>query len=412
MSENTTYSSYRWLMMLVVCFVFVSVMIDVIAYAPIFGEIAKDLQVDMGSAVNLAMAFVITYAITLIVGGMLCDKYGVTFVLVLGLLLASVPATLMPWIGHNYKVVFFARLLQGLLAMTVATIGPILVLWFPPKEQGLAGGFMQGFFALGSAIGAVASPALLESVGSWQKTVALLSIPGWIAIIAVLLITRRPPSPQVVVAIEESMKSDQGNVSFKKALASPMTWIGTSISFFYIWGYWCVLNLVPPYLAADPPMGVGVGPMMSGKLSLALTAIGIPSYVIGGIFFDKVAKGKARPAIFIGFIMTGIFTYLLLLPFVYRNLILLVICLMVAGCGITFMAASLSGFIAMSYPPKFVGRMVGWWFGFGAFGGVLGNYLAGLAIAKTGNFTWAFIPISLAAGIGIILAFFLRPKRI
>jgi MFS family permease len=125
-----------------------------------------------------------------------------------------------------------------------------------------------------------------------------------------------------------------------------------------------------------------------------------------------VAKGKARPAIFIGFIMTGIFTYLLLLPFVYRNLILLVICLMVAGCGITFMAASLSGFIAMSYPPKFVGRMVGWWFGFGAFGGVLGNYLAGLAIAKTGNFTWAFIPISLAAGIGIILAFFLRPKRI
>jgi MFS family permease len=410
MDERTMYSGYRWLMLLVSCFVFMSYTIDMIAYAPIFGEIAKELNVDMGAAVKLAMAFAITLASAMIFGGVACDKYGITVVFVLGLLCASVPATLMPWIGHSYEIVFLSRLVQGLVGITFAAVGPILVLWFPPKEQGLAGGLMMCSLFIGPAIGVVASPAVFEVVTSWQKAVAFLSIPGWITIVLALLVTRRSPSPQVVNALAEAMKSDQGKVTYWKAISSPITWIGTSILFLNTWGLYGLLNLVPPYLATEAPMGLGLGPMVSGKISLALTLIGIPAFVVGGIFFDKVAKRRARPAVFISFIMMGIFTYLLLFSFVYNNLILLVICLMIAGWGVAFVGPSLSGFIAMNYPPNIVGGMVGWWFGFGIFGGAVGTYWAGLSIAKFGNFYWALIPISIAAGIGIILGFFLKSK--
>jgi hypothetical protein len=59
-----------------------------------------------------------------------------------------------------------------------------------------------------------------------------------------------------------------------------------------------------------------------------------------------------------------------------------------------------------------VGRIVGWWFGIGTLGGAVGIYLAGLLIAKLGNFYWALTLISIAAGIGVILGFFLRSKNI
>jgi MFS family permease len=383
-----------------------------VGYAPILGEIAKGLKIDMGAATNLTMIFVLSAAIVLILGGAICDKYGITFVLVLGLLCASVPAILMPWIGQSYKAVFFSRLIQGAsFGFITTTIGPILALWFPPQEKGLAGGLLTGSLSIGAAIGVVTSPVVFMAVASWQKTMAILSTPGWIGILLTLIITRRHPSPQSISLLSEAMKSKKGEVAFRKAIFSPITWIGSFIVFFFAWGLQCLTNLVPTYLATEAPMGLGFGPIMAGKLSLALLIVGIISNLVGGIFYDKVAKGNSRPAVIVGFMLTGIFTYLILLSFIHKNLILLVICLMIAGGGGPFMNASLAAFVAVNYPPNIVGRMLGLWFGFGAFGGVAGLFLAGMAIVNSGNFNLAITMISLAAGIGLIFGFFLKPIR-
>ncbi|WP_028895871.1 MFS transporter [Syntrophorhabdus aromaticivorans] len=412
MEERVPYSAYRWLILTCACMSLISYTIDMIVYAPIFGEVAKDLNVHMASVINLAMAFAIAVAVSTVIGGILVDKYGLTVVLVAGLLCASVPASLMPWIGHNYTAVFVSRLIQGLVAMAVAAIGPILALWFPQKEQGLAGGLMMCCLSLGPAIGVVASPAVLEAVGTWQRTVAILSIPGWLALAMVLLFTRRRPSVEVVEAITGSMRAPGAEaMTYGKIFSMPMTWIGTAVLFVNCWGLYGLYNLIPSYLAAPTPIGVGVGPVMAGKLSLALIAVGIPAFIVGGIFFDKVARGNHKPAITVGFIVTGLFTYFLLSSTVYNNMLLLVACLMIAGWGMSFMAPSLSAFIAMNYPPRFVGTMMGWWFGFGTFGGALGTYLAGLATARAGNFYWALTPISLASLLGLFLGLMLKAGR-
>lgn len=412
MNKEILYSKYRWVVLLIGCLVLISYTIDTVAFVPIFGEIAKELKVDMGAVINLATAFGITMCFGIIFGGMICDRYGITFVFVLGLLCASVPAALMPWIGHSYEIVFIARLIQGAVVMAFATIGPILALWFPPKEQGLAGGIMMSSISIGLAIGMVASPAIFSAIGSWQKTVAILSIPGWITMVLALLLTRNSPSLRTVNTSFEKVKSNQQVISYRQALLSPLTWVGVFVVFFNTWGLYGLLNLVPPYLATEAPMGLGLGLMMAGKISLALTLIGIPAFVFGGVFFDRVAYGKARPAVLIGFIMTGIFTYLLILPEVCKNITLIVVCLIIAGWGTQFIGPSISAFIAMNYPPYLVGRMVGWWFGFGSFGGVVGTYLGGMATSKFGNFVWAFIPVSFACVAGFILGFFLKTKRI
>jgi MFS family permease len=411
MDENGIYSPYRWLILLVGCLSFMSYSVDMIVYAPIFGEVAKDLNIDMGAAISLSVAFAMASGLAMILGGVLVDKCGITIALVLGLLCASLTAVLLPWIGHSYTIVFVSRLVQGVVAITMATVGPILALWFPREEHGLASGLLMCSLSVGAALGVVASPAVFEFVGSWQKTVAVLSIPGWVTILLVLLVTRRPPSPKVVEAITDAMKSASSDVNYRKIFASPVTWVGTLIALANAWGLYGLYNIIPPYLATQAPMGLGLGPAMAGKLSLALTLVGIPAFIVGGIFVDKVVKGKHRPAIFIGFVMTGVFTYLLLFPFVYQNLLFLAACLIIAGLGMGFMAPSLTAFIAINYPPKFVGSVVGWWFGFGTLvGGALATYIAGLSTGRLGTFYWALTPVSIICCVGIILGVFLKPK--
>lgn len=404
MQENSIYSSHRWLILLAGSVAIMSLYVNMIVFAPILGDVGVTLNVDMGMATNLMMGFVVSVAFVLTFGGFVCDKYGITTAIILGLLCTSLPAALMPIIGKSYNAVFLGRLVQGAsVGFVFATIGPILALWFPPKEQGLAAGIMFGAISLGSTIGVIASPALFAVLGSWPKMVAVMSIPGWLAIILVLLFTRRAPSPEVIKALHGAMSSGDGNISFGKAITLPQTWLITAVIICNTWGLYCLYNLVPAYLGAPAPMGVGLPPVSAGNLSLALTSVGIFAPFIGGLFFDKFAKGNPKPAVILGFLLSGLFTYLILQPTVYGNITMLAICLMLAGWGIPFMTASLSATIAVSYPPSIIGRMMGFCFGIGTFGGALGLYLGGRSIAVTGSFYTSLALISGAAVAGIAL---------
>lgn len=410
MEKVGKHTSYRWLVLSAGCLAICSIYMDMIAYAPILGEIAKKLNVEMGAATNLMMGFVLSVACVLIWGGVVCDKFGITAALVLGLLCSTVPTAMIPWIGDNFTAVMLARLVQGAsVGFVFATIGPILALWFHPKEHGMASGLLIGSISLGCAIGVFASPAVLGMTGSWEKTVFTLGTPGWAAILIAIIVTRKNPPNFSTQEVPSSSGITHDAMSFMGALACPITWLGSLIVFCNAWAMYCLYNLVPPYLAADAPMGLGLGAAMSGKLSIAVTIIGLFATIIGGFFFDKVAKGDSRLAAIIGFLISAC-VILILLPVVSKSIVVLALCLMISGWGIPFMGPSLSAFIAMNYPPSIVGRMIGWWFGFGTFGGAAGLYLGGMTISKSGNFYLAIGMISIASIIGVLLSIFLKSK--
>lgn len=407
------HTGYRWLVLTAGCLAICTIYMDMIAYAPILGDIAKKLNVEMGAATNLMMGFVLSVACVLIWGGVVCDKFGITAALVLGLLCSTVPTALIPWIGDNYTSVILARLVQGAsVGFIFATIGPILALWFPPEEHGMASGLLIGSISLGCAIGVFLSPAILEMTGSWEKTVFILGTPGWVAIALAIMVTRRSPP---AIEAHNALSSGAGaeTISFLDALACPITWLGSLIVFCNAWAMYCLYNLVPPYLAADAPLGLGLGAAMSGRLSIAVTIIGLFATICGGIFFDKVSKGDSRVAAVIGFLISACII-LILLPVVSKSIAVLALCLLISGWGIPFMGPSLSAFIAMNYPPQIVGRMIGWWFGFGTFGGAAGLYLGGMAISRSGTFYLAIGMISIASVVGVLLSLFLksRPKPV
>ena len=410
MGKIEKHTGYRWLVLVAGCLAICSIYMDMIAYAPILGDIAKSLHVEMGAATNLMMGFVLSIACVLIWGGVVCDKFGITAAFVLGLLCSTVPTALIPWIGDSFTAVMLARLVQGAsVGFVFATIGPILALWFPPEEHGMASGLLIGSISLGCAIGVFASPAILGMTGSWQKTVFTLGTPGWVAIVLAFIVTRKSPPHVAVQEAASSPAASPEAMSYAGALVSPITWLGSLIVFCNAWAMYCLYNLVPPYLAADAPMGLGLGAAMSGKLSIAVTIVGLFATITGGYFFDKVAKGDSRVAAVIGFLISAC-VVVILLPVVSKSIVVLALCLLITGWGIPFMGPSLSAFIATNYPPSIVGRMIGWWFGFGTFGGAAGLYIGGMTIGKSGNFYAAIAMISVASIFGAVLSLFLKSR--
>ena len=411
MNRVEQYTSYRWLVLLAGSLAICSIYVDMIAYAPILGEIASKMHIEMGTATNLMMGFVLSVACVLIWGGVVCDKFGITVALVLGLLCSTVPTAIIPWIGDNFTAVMLARLVQGAsVGFVFAIIGPILTQWFPVEEQGIASGLILGCVSLGSAIGVYVSPAIQEITSSWEKTIFLMGTPGWVAIVFAIVVTRKKPPHFEAQQTSDISVTNSADVSLLTALSYPITWIGSFIVFFNCWGLYCLYNLVPPYLATSIPMGLGLGPAMAGKLSIAVTIVGLFATISGGIFFDKVAKGNSRIATITGFLLAAC-TALILLAIVSGNIVFLAGLLIISGWGMPFMTPSLSAFVATNYPPQIVGRMIGWWYGFGTFGGAAGLYFGGMTISKSGNFYLAISMISVAALCGAVLSLFLKGKR-
>ncbi len=413
MNESVPRPRFRWFVLFTASLSFAAMQINMIAYAPLLADIAKNLGIDMGAATNLMAVFLFTASIALIVGGILCDRYGIMFVIILGLLCSSIPAVLMPWIGTSYQTVLWARVIQGFSAgFLLCTMAPIMAIWFPLQGKGLASGLMNGSVTLGSAVGVLSAPAVFLALGSWQKMMAWLSVPCWAALLLGLVVVFSP-KPQGHVSRPQSgeVRAADGS-ALKRALSAPITWIGVIVTFFTAWCFQSLYNLTPAYFAADKPIGIGFGPMLSGKLMLAVMIAGMLGPVIGGLLQDKVFRGNAKPVLLIGFALTCIFIYTILFPPVYTDRIILIVCLILVGMGNAFLYPAIVVFISGTYPVQIVGKMLGLWFGLGAFGGAAGLFAGGLAVSKFGNYNVSISLVSLAAVIGFVFALFMvRPKN-
>lgn len=412
--QGAANTPYRYLVLLCVSLSSCTSAMSMTGLSPLLVTIAHDLNIQIGAATNLLMAYVLANAVFLTWGGVVCDRYGITAALVSGLLCTCVPAVLMPSVfAREFHMLLVLRLIQGAsMGFIFATVGHVLLLWFPLNERGVAGGLMIGATPIGAAVGVIAAPYLLEVTGSWRHAMALLSIPGWVGIALTILIARRSPPRTIIMPFDKSAKPAQKKMTVLYALTRQYTWIGVGIVFCNAYGLFCLYNLVPLFLAANAPVGVGLPPMMAGNLSLTVPLTGFFAMIAGGIFFDKAAKGNYRVAMVIGFCLTAIAVFFILVPDVHTRIPPLVFCLLIGGWGIPFMNASISSCIVDNYPAPIIGRMMGVWFGLGTFGGAIGIYMGGISIDKTGSFYWAIMQIALTAAMGIIFSMFLKFENI
>ncbi len=416
MNQGARYTPFRWVILTIGCLAVVATFINMTALSPMIEHVAADLGVTIDAATNLMSIFLFAQAIFMFSGGIVADKLGIRSALLLGMLLAGLSCVALVFVGSNYWTVFFLRLVQGAaLGFAFGAIGPIVSIWFPVKEQGTASALLIGSLNIGTALGVFIAPVLLESTGSWQKAFALLSILAWINLILVIFFAgKQAPGNSDNLdaqAVNEASNAYQNKNHFRDAMCMPITWVAMFIGFCNCWAILGLYNLAPAYLASSQPMGLGLGAVLAGKLSIALTLFGIAGTLCGGFLLDHVTHGNYRMSIILGFIITGIGGSAILFSGINQSMVLLVVFLLLAGFGIPLMDPAITSFVANRYDTSISGSMLGLVFGFGSLGGPAILALSSIAIGKTGSIGLSIALCCVATLAGAVLGIFLKFKK-
>lgn len=151
--------------------------------------ILRDLDTDLTAVVWVTSAYLLAYAVPLLVTGRLGDRFGPKRVYLVGLVVFTVASL---WCGFSGDIgmLIAARVVQGLGAalMTPQTMA-VITRVFPPQQRGAAMGLWGAVAGVAMLVGPVLGGVLVDALG-WQW-VFLVNVP--FGIVAFLLAWRFVP---------------------------------------------------------------------------------------------------------------------------------------------------------------------------------------------------------------------------
>ncbi len=406
---NSVAGGFRWFILAAIAVSLGGANMNIACFAPLLRRISEDMHISMSSTVSFMSTIYLASAIAFIfIAGQMVDRIGVKRTMILGTAISAAAAVLMLFAASSYAAVLTLRLVQGAaMAVAFVCLAPALSAYFDPKEYGLTGALMGGAMSLCASIAMLLTPMVLQSIGNWPVTVLLFSIPAWLGIVLMLFVPGKPASAKENLPNPGDITAEMGYFQIFKY---PITWLGMGALVFSVCTLRSLESLVPTYLSSPAPMGVGLGDIVAGRFSSALTLAGLFGIVLGGLLLDKVAHGNYRIIMMAGLALSAVFIYLFTLPAVYGNSALLMICVVLAGTGVPFVKACGGPFAINVYPAHLVGRVSGLMTGIGSLAAAAGIEIAGKVADRTGRFSSAMVLLALAGAAGCVLSYFLKTE--
>ena len=404
MSE-IAYPKYRYFVVITLCIAQAVVTMILAAPATIIGEMSKTMGLSMGETTALVMVAVNVFvALSAFLGGTLVDKLGAYRVWAACSCLLLIGALLVPLIGNSFLGMLFIRFLQGFGAGPIMATPPLVVAqWSPPQERGIIIGIQGAVVSGGAAISLTFVPFVFQKTGSWQAAMAWVSVFCFLALVLSLIVPLGPKPPVVRKAdacpghTEIEVCSD----GTKKAMLLPATWAAALCCFFFSWSGRVFYDMIPNYLAVDPPVGVGLGPLKAGEIMSGLNVIFAVASILSGIILEKVFKGRVKGLVMIGFMMPSLLWFFIKYPVVFSDTLILSSFIWAGGFGFALTFPLVMTFISKTYPKGIMGKLGGLITGFNTIGTLVGLGAGSYALHVTGRY---HIPIDLASA-GAFLGF-------
>lgn len=404
------YTKFRWFVLVTSTIVTAITAMAMICPSPLIGPIQKSMpNLSLGQVTYVTMFYFNFFvAVASLFGGFLLDKFGLVKVYIGGLITISIGSLLVPFIGDSYYGMLLIRLLQGCGTGPIMAAGAyIAASYFPFNERGMAIGAVGVAVSGGSFLAFILFPRIFVATGSWVVALTWLAPISIIGIIlsVILAFGPKPPEEEKVTA-EEPDKGD-----FKAALHIPVTWVAIACVVMLAWIYQAFMDLTPNYLGYAPPVGLGKGVVVAGNIFALVQIIYMVGAMTGGIITDKILKGNGRPMLLTGFLMGGIFGFLIKFSFITGNTTLLTVCLVLAGFFYSFVIPQALGYLAKYYPRHITGKLGGLAWGIGIFGGAAGVAAGARALHVTGLYQMSINIMVGICVIGFFIGIFLTPKR-
>ncbi|MCP9623262.1 DHA2 family efflux MFS transporter permease subunit [Nocardia otitidiscaviarum] len=156
-----------WLALYALVVGFFMILLDMTIVAVANPAIMTDLHADINSVIWVTSAYLLTYAVPLLVTGRLGDRFGPKNIYLLGLAVFT-GSSLWCAMSGSIEMLIAARAVQGLGAalMTPQTMA-VITRTFPPDKRGAAMGLWGGVAGLATLVGPILGGFLVDSHG-WE----------------------------------------------------------------------------------------------------------------------------------------------------------------------------------------------------------------------------------------------------
>lgn len=269
------------------CSLYFITYVDRVNIATAAGNIKADLHLTNTELGLTFSAFAVVYAVLMIAGGWIGDRFGARRTLtVAGLLWAG--GTICTGFAQGLASLFAARLVVG-LGESAATPGAsrALLPWTPTGNRGFAQGLMHAFGRLGNAI----TPPLVAAIilaFSWKMAFFVLGTLSLIWVVVWAWYYRDDPRRHASISPEELARLPV--VRSGARAATPMRWLPllrtmlpvTLVSFCHGWTLWYFLNWMPLFFANNEGLDLKHSALFSSGVFLG----GTFGTLLGGAISD------------------------------------------------------------------------------------------------------------------------------
>ena len=229
MANNYKLYGYRWVVLGVFMFINLTIQMLWITYAPITGPAAAfygvtDLQIGL-----LAMTFMIAFIPLSIPVSWVIDTYGFRLAVSIGAILMGVFGLLRGFAGANYSLVLLSTI--GIAAAQPFLLNAwtkVPANWFAIEERATAVGIVTLGNLIGTALGLVLTPILIETISIPTVQLIYGGIAAFSSVLFILLARETPPTPPGPEGSEVRALMLDG---LKHAIKVRPFWFGLVVSF-------------------------------------------------------------------------------------------------------------------------------------------------------------------------------------
>lgn len=196
MNEKYKVYEYRWVVLAVFMLINLTIQMLWITYAPITGIAATFYGVDDLQIGFLSMTFMIAFIPLSIPVSWLIDTYGFRLAVSIGAILMGVFGVLRGLAGENYSLVLWST-------VGIAAAQPFLLnawttvpaKWFAIEERATAVGLITLANLVGTALGMVLTPILIESISIPAVQLIYGGVSAAFAVLFLILAREKPATP-------------------------------------------------------------------------------------------------------------------------------------------------------------------------------------------------------------------------
>ncbi len=274
---------YRWVVLGLFMFINLTIQILWISYAPITGPAAEyygvtDLQIGL-----LAMSFMIAFIPLSIPVSWVIDTYGFRLAVSIGAVLMGVFGILRGLAGANYTLALWSTF--GLAAAQPFLLNAwtkVPANWFAIEERATAVGIVTLGNLVGTALGMVLTPVLMESMSIPNIQLIYGGIAAFSAVLFVAFARETPPTPPCPAGMEVRALMLDG---LKHALTVKVFWFGLAVTFVGLGIFNGITTWIESIIRPR-----GFSPTDAGTLGALMIVGGVIGAVVIPAFSDKYRK--------------------------------------------------------------------------------------------------------------------------